>query len=409
MGKASKKKKSFDYTTLLLILLILVSFISMFFSPVEVEEYDLSAARKAVNLSYNEFKPECSLTGLKRSYSGTILILSEEYDNYTLKYIHEEILVGTNVRHVLMETIPTYVFGKAFAGVDGVTVYTDAEITEDMEWAQYVTIRPTAEFEEMVHPTSGFPCRFEISFAQLKNTVTRIAGDEKLMLAATVPFALLVILLSVLRQKSGRVNPMWPIFKPGFGKGLYIFFCVLTGLVVAVVLFCETAELDFYDQLGWDLYVITEFFLKYPTIFLVVVHLLFLGWDLCHKDFPWFIARWVVRAAIVVLTILISAVIGWLVGWIVGANLGLFRLLYFLGLTLSLCILVSGGRGVDKGITTRMDPGSSGGRGSFVTAEDGTSHIVSDYGYGLYVGDDQIVGQSDTTMTGISGQIYKKR
>lgn len=397
----SKGRKRFDFCVILLLLVVAVAATLVFMKPIPVPDYDLGAAERPVKLEFNGFKRECSLVDLVSGYHEPILVLKDRYDGYQLRYIHDNILEGTQVRHVLMETIPEYVFELAFCGVEGVTVYTDQQITEDMKWAKHVTVRSLADREALIHPTYDLPFYFDFSVERVKEAVQEWAGSEQVMLNTTVPFALVIIGLCLLRQKVGFPNPLWPIFRPCLGKMLFSIAVVLTGIVVGVALFCEAAELEVFEDSGWDLYVITEFVLDVPVKILAVLHGLFLLWDLFRRDFPWFIARWVVRAAIVLLAIIAFAIAGWILGSVVAANLGLVKLLWFLCLLMFLVTIFGGGTVIDRSAKAKMRPYT-------VISEDGSSVRVDSYTHGIYVGNDLIVGEGSDSMTGESGRIYKK-
>jgi hypothetical protein len=221
------------------------------------------------------------------------------------------------------------------------------------------------------------------------------AGDEKVMLWYTVPAAVVMLLLAALRQKTGHANPLWPVFRSGIGKGLFTFYSVAVGFVTALVLFCEEVDMDL------DVYGVVEYMLGWPLTVLAVIGGLFLLWDLFNKDFPWFIARWVVRITITLLIVLICAVVGWVVATIVTENLAMFKALYIIGLALFLCTIVGAGPSIERKAKAKMNP-------YLAIAEDGTSIRIDYYDYGTYVGKDQIVAIGEDTMTGQSGQIYKK-
>lgn len=154
-------------------------------------------------------------------------------------------------------------------------------------------------------------------------------------------------------------------------------------------------------DIGLDVYGVVEFMLGWPVYVLAGIAVLFLLSDLISGDFPWFIARWAVRAAITVLIIMFCAAAGYVLAIIVTENVGLFKTLYILGLTAFVGMLFGGGVTADKGLKTRMKPYT-------VITESGESVRVDYYTHGTYVGDDQIVGFGSDTMTGISGSIYKK-
>ena len=391
------QKRGFDYTTVLLLLVVAATFICMFISPVEAPDFDWDAAKGPVHVYFHNVYLECALTGIDEDYAGEFLVIERQYkkagEDYKLASIRDNMLTGSNIRHILMQRLPETIEPNAFAGVEGVIVYTDQTITEDMEWAQYVAIQPEEDFYELVNPGKSY--RFEFSAAQLWTSIQNWAGDMKTFLGTSVALSLVMFLLCFLRQKNGRGNPLWPIFRSGIGKWLFVAFSYAVGLVTAVALFCEEADI------GMDVYVVTEFLTGWPLIVLAVFGGLFLFKDLFSKDFPWFIARWVVRAAITGLVIAFCAIVAWVVATIVSENLAMFRVLYILGLALFVSGFVGGSGKANSGIMSRMES-------STVIAEDGSSRRVDHYSHGTYVGNDQIVGFGSDTMTGASGQVYKK-
>lgn len=392
-----RQKRGFDYTTVLLLIVLAAAIICFFIVPIEAPEFDKAAAREPVEVYFHNIWPECALEGIREDYTGEVLIIEHEYTQkgktYKLVDIYDNFLEGSNVRHILMQRVPENVQPNAFAGVEGVTIYNDRGITEDMEWAKNVTVRPIEEFYDLVNPGTSY--RFEFSAEQLVNAVTNWFGDIKLLLLTIIPFALVMFLLCFLRQKNGRGNPLWPIFRSGIGKWLFTAFSYAVALITAVALFCEEVDM------GMDSYAVTEFLLDWPLKVLAVIGVLFLISDLFRRDFPWFIARWVVRGTITMVVIAVCAVVAWVVATIITENLATFRALYALGLSLFLCVIFGGGGKVNSGIKSRMES-------STVITESGSSMRVDHYSHGTYVGNDQIVDFGSDTMTGASGEVYKK-
>lgn len=391
-----EKRRGFDYTTVLLLLVIGAMILGMFVETIEPVEFDWDAAQDAADLYFHNVRPECVLEGVNQEYTGDVLVLDYTYtkkgETYKLVEIRENVLVGSNIRHVWLSRLPQNIHPDAFAGVEGVTVYLDWEITEDMEWAKHVTIKTSEDFIKITEPGNSY--RLNFSAEQLVDFVKRWAGDEKVMLRTTAPAALLMILLCYLRQRSGRGNPLWPVFRSGIGKWLYLIYSIVVGLVTALLLFCEEVDM------GLDVYGAVEFLTGWPLKVLIAMFIAFLLSDLVRNDFPWFVARWVVRTLITLLIVLVCALVGYVVAVIVTENLGLFKTLYTLGLMLFLCIIVSGGNTANNRVMTGMQ--------SSTVISDGGSMRVDYYSYGTYVGGDQIVGFGSDTMTGASGKIYKK-
>ena len=395
------QKRKFDFTTWLLVIVLVIAFIGIFVVPVKAPEFDWTDARTSVKLHYNQTQSNCTWTGIEADYTGEAIVLEKQYAykqngqtrNYTVNAVSANVLVGSNVRHVRLRDIPKNISPRAFDGVEGVTVYTDQEITEDMKWAKNVTIRSIEEFDKLVNPGTSY--RFDFSATRFMTAVKEWAADEKIMLGTLVPLAVVMIVLSFLRQKSGYGNPLWPLFRDGFSKWMFIIFELLIGVVTAITLFCEEADI------GMDLYGVTEFMLGWPMKVLLVIAALFLLADLFSKDFPWFAARWVIRITMAVVIICFCAAVGWIAATIVTENLGLFKILYIIALIMLLTIPVSSGSSLESGIKANVNPYT-------VITESGSSMRVDYYSHGTYVGGDQIVNFSADTFTGASGKIYKK-
>lgn len=391
------QKRGFHFTTILLLMVIAAMVTGIFVQVTEPVAFDWDAAAGAVDIYFHNVRRECALRGVDQGYEGEVLYVDRSYTKngtrYTLTDIYENVLAGTNIRHVKLSKIPENVHPDAFAGTEGVIVYTDQEITGDMTWAQYVTIRPSEDFKKVSDPGPSY--RLVFTWAQAKNFVKNWAGDEKVMLGTTLIPALAMLLICALRQWCGRGNPLWPVFRSGLGKGLFVAFSYAAGILTALTLFCEEADV------GVDVYGVVEFLLGWPVKALAVIGGLFLLSDLLRRDFPWFAARWVVRIAITLLVVMFCAAVGWVAAVIVTENLGLFKTLYILGLVLFVSLFVGGSGKVDSSIQKGMES-------SFVTSESGAHMRVDHYSHGTYVGNDQIVGFGSDTMTGESGQVYKK-
>lgn len=392
------QKRGFDFTTLLLLILIAASFVGMFIKPIEPVEFDWDAARDAAEIYFHNVYLECSVKGVQESYTGECLVLETGYQKnrktYKMVEIREGILEGTNIRHVRISRPPENIDPNAFTGVEGVTVYVDfPEAVADQPWAQHVTIATAEEFGQITNPSTTYVLEFTAD--QFLTNVRLVAGDERVMLRTVVPLAVALFLLCFLRQKTGRANPLWPVFRAGFRKWAFIIYSFLVGLLTAVILFCEEADI------GLDLYDFQESLMGWPMTVLLVVGVLFLVSDLFQKDFPWFFARWVVRCAIMVLILIFCALVGYVVAVIVTENLGLFKTLYILGLIAFVGIIMGGGSKVNNGVKISMRAGT-------VISESGSSMRVDYYSHGTYVDGDQIVGFGSDTLTGASGHIYKK-
>jgi len=185
------------------------------------------------------------------------------------------------------------------------------------------------------------------------------------------------------------------VFRGGVGKTLFVVFSYAVGILTVLALFCEEAEV------GLDLYGVVEWATDWPVKALAVIGGLFLLGDLLRPDFPWFLARWVVRAAITLIVVFFCAAVGWVAAVIVTENLGLFKALYIGGLALFVSIFVGGSAKIDGAISAHTES-------SFAIAENGSHLRVDHYSHGTYVGGDQIVGFGTDTMTSASGRVYKK-
>ncbi|MBQ2382790.1 MAG: hypothetical protein II290_02010 [Oscillospiraceae bacterium] len=115
--------------------------------------------------------------------------------------------------------------------------------------------------------------------------------------------------------------------------------------------------------------------------------------DKGRKRFDYFV--------IILLSVIVFAIAGLLAGSIVAADLGLVKLLWFLGLLMFLSTITGGGTVIDRSIKRNMRPTS-------VICEDGSYVRVDSYTQGLYVGDDFIVAEGSDPMVGESGQAYRK-
>lgn len=392
------QKRGFDFTTPLLLILIAASFVAMFIRPIEPVEFDWNAAKNCAEIYFHNVYLECAVEGVQELYPGECLVLETGYKKHSKTYklteIRAGILEGTNIRHVRISRPPENIHPDAFTGVEGVTVYVDfPEAVADAPWAQNVTIASAEDFNLITDPDTTYVLEFTAD--RFLTNARLVAGDERVMLRTVVPLAVALFLLCFLRQKTRRPNPLWPVFRSGFRKWAFIIYSFLVGLLTAVILFCEEADI------GLDLYDFQEFLMGWPVYVLLGVGGLFLVSDLFQKDFPWFFARWVVRCAIMVLILIFCALVGYVVAVIVTENLGMFKTLYILGLILFVSIFFGGGSKVNDGVKSRMRTGT-------VISENGTSMRVDYYDYGTYVGDDQIVGFGSDTFTGASGQIYQK-
>jgi len=151
-----------------------------------------------------------ALWGVDSAYEGEALYVERSYTKdgtrYTLTSIGANVLVDTNIRHVKLSKLPKDIDPRAFAATEGVTVYTDDKITEDMLWAQHVTIRPSEDFAKITDPGNSYELVFTAE--QAKAFAARLAGDEKVMLGMTLIPALALLLICALRQVCGRGNPL---------------------------------------------------------------------------------------------------------------------------------------------------------------------------------------------------------
>lgn len=391
------KKRGFDYTTVLLLVVAAACLVGMFFSPIETVEFDWDVARAPVKLYFHNVYPECTLQGIDPEYTGDIVVVEMNYrkngKDYTLTDIADSFLAESGVRHIRFTRLPENVSAGAFDVGEEVTIYVDY-VPSSVELPSNVVVKSTEDFAKLIEPKQDF--EFIPSTEQLLHAVETWAGDERVMLGTTVPLALVMFLLCFLRQKSGRANPLWPIFRNSVGKFLFTAFCYTVGFVTAVLLFCEEVDV------GLDFYSGVEFLMGWPLKVLLVASGLFLLKDLLSRDFPWFIARWVVRIAIAVVIIMICAAVGWAVAAIVTANAGFFRLLYILLLICVLTIPISGGNKVERVVKVNMRP-------ERVIADDGTSVRVDYFADSTYVGDDLILDYGPDTMRGASGREYRKR
>lgn len=408
-----KAKRSPDFATLILIILMLAFAIAVSILWNYQTAVDPEAARSAV--LGTGMGARGILTEIDDSYTGTAIIIPDTIDDRPITDIGPMLLSGSDVYHVLMEKIPENVDRRAFWGTTALTIYTDAPGASDMQWAEDVTIRPASDFQYILNSDRSLGGRMRSFLLNFKGNLHRSTRSLTAILITLLASSLLVRLLGRMRVKSGYPNPLSIIREPDWIRFLYILANIMICIVTFVIMYCESDTGMIHRLYPIDTDGIGNFFNNWPLKITVGLCAIVLISDVFHKDFPWFIARIISRLTVMLCLTCASAASGFVLEQImeVPENAEMFHVMFIIGFFLMPGILSpggGGGNGKSRGSNSQSEPGYSRRQsfsGTVFTPENDPAYVRYDSS-GMYVGNDRIVAENSTSLVGASGRSYQK-